>query len=41
MARDGLLGLGYTAGEADEQLEGAEGERTEDLIAAALRTARR
>jgi Holliday junction DNA helicase RuvA len=41
MARDGLLGLGYTAGEADELLEGAEGERTEDLIAAALRTARR
>jgi holliday junction DNA helicase RuvA len=41
LARDGLLGLGYTALEADELLDGAEGERPEDLIAHALRTARR
>ena len=41
LARDGLLGLGYTALEADELLDGAEGEKPEDLIAHALRTARR
>ena len=41
LARDGLLGLGYTPIEADELLDGAEGERAEDLIAHALRTARR
>ncbi len=41
LARDGLLGLGYTAFEVDELLDGAEGERPEDLIAHALRTARR
>jgi holliday junction DNA helicase RuvA len=41
LARDGLLGLGYSALEADELLDGAEGERPEDLIAYALRTARR
>jgi Holliday junction DNA helicase RuvA len=41
LARDGLLGLGYTAVEADELLDGAEGEKPEDLIAHALRTARR
>ena len=41
LARDGLLGLGYTPAEADELLDGAEGERPEDLIAHALRTARR
>jgi Holliday junction DNA helicase RuvA len=41
LARDGLLGLGYTPLEADELLDGAEGERPEDLIAHALRTARR
>ena len=41
LARDGLLGLGYTPLEADELLAGAEGERAEDLIAHALRTARR
>jgi holliday junction DNA helicase RuvA len=41
LARDGLLGLGYTPVEADELLDGAEGERPEDLIAHALRTARR
>src|SRR5207247_3135054 len=41
LARDGLLGLGYTPVEADELLDGAQGERPEDLIAHALRTARR
>ena len=41
LAREGLLGLGYTAQEADELLDGAPGETPEDLIAHALRTARR
>ncbi len=41
LAREGLLGLGYSPQEADELLDGAEGERPEDLIANALRTARR
>ena len=41
LARDGLLGLGYTPVEADELLDSAEGDRPEDLIAHALRTARR
>ena len=41
LAREGLLGLGYTAVEADELLDGADGEKPEDLIAHALRTARR
>jgi Holliday junction DNA helicase RuvA len=41
LAREGLLGLGYTPVEADDLLDGAEGERPEDLIAHALRTARR
>jgi holliday junction DNA helicase RuvA len=41
LARDGLLGLGYTPVEVDELLDGAEGERAEDLIAHALRMARR
>jgi holliday junction DNA helicase RuvA len=41
LARDGLIGLGYSALEADELLDGAEGNRPEDLIAHALRTARR
>jgi len=41
LARDGLLELGYNAQEADELLEGVTGERAEDLIAAALRVARR
>ncbi|MBV9422187.1 MAG: Holliday junction branch migration protein RuvA [Solirubrobacterales bacterium] len=40
LAREGLLGLGYTVLEADELLDGAHGERPEDLIAHALRTAR-
>ena len=41
LAREGLLGLGYTPLEADELLDGAEGQKPEDLIAHALRTARR
>jgi holliday junction DNA helicase RuvA len=41
IAREGLLGLGYTPVEADELLDGAAGERPEDLIADALRSARR
>jgi holliday junction DNA helicase RuvA len=41
LARDGLIGLGYTPVEVDELLDGAEGERPEDLIAHALRMARR
>jgi Holliday junction DNA helicase RuvA len=41
LARAGLLELGYSAQEADSLLDGVEGERTEDLIAAALRSARR
>jgi Holliday junction DNA helicase RuvA len=41
LARDALLGLGYTVAEADELLDGAAGERAEDLIADALRSARR
>ena len=41
LARNGLLELGYSAQEADVLLTGISGERAEDLIAAALRTARR
>jgi holliday junction DNA helicase RuvA len=41
LARAGLLELGYSAPEAEALLEGVEGERTEDLISAALRSARR
>jgi holliday junction DNA helicase RuvA len=41
LAREALLGLGYTALEADELLDGAEGEQAEELIAQALRMARR
>jgi Holliday junction DNA helicase RuvA len=40
LARDGLIGLGYSPQEADELLDGASGERPEELIAEALRTAR-
>jgi Holliday junction DNA helicase RuvA len=40
IAREGLLGLGYTVQEADEMLDGAAGEQPEELIAHALRTAR-
>ncbi len=41
IARDGLLGLGFSVAEADELLDGAPGESPEDLISHALRTARR
>jgi Holliday junction DNA helicase RuvA len=41
IARDGLIGLGYSPSEVDELLDGASGDRAEDLIAHALRTARR
>jgi holliday junction DNA helicase RuvA len=41
IAREGLIGLGYTPVEADELLEGAPGETPEDLIAHALRSAHR
>jgi Holliday junction DNA helicase RuvA len=40
IAREGLVGLGYSAQEADALLDGAAGETPEDLIAHALRTAR-
>ncbi len=41
IAREGLVGLGYTLQEAEQLLDGAAGETAEDLIAHALRTARR
>jgi Holliday junction DNA helicase RuvA len=41
LAREALLGLGYSAAETDELLESASGETAEDLIADALRSARR
>jgi Holliday junction DNA helicase RuvA len=41
VARDGLVGLGYSAQEADALLDGARGGAPEELIAQALRTARR
>ena len=41
LARDGLLGLGFSPQEADQLLEGAPGETPEALIAHALREARR
>jgi holliday junction DNA helicase RuvA len=37
VAREGLLGLGFTPQEADKLLDGAEGESAEDLIAGALK----
>jgi holliday junction DNA helicase RuvA len=40
IAREGLVGLGYSIQEADKLLDGAPGETPEDLIAHALRTAR-
>jgi Holliday junction DNA helicase RuvA len=40
LARDGLLGLGYTPVEADELLDGADGDTAEALIASALRGTR-
>jgi holliday junction DNA helicase RuvA len=41
LAREALVGLGYAANEVDELLAGANGQSTEDLIAHALRSARR
>ena len=41
LAREALLGLGYSATEIDGLLDGAAGESTEELIAHALRSARR
>jgi Holliday junction DNA helicase RuvA len=41
LAREGLVGLGYAPAEAEELLQRADGETPEDLIAHALRTARR
>jgi Holliday junction DNA helicase RuvA len=41
LAREGLLELGYGATEADELLDGASGDRAEDLISHALKAARR
>ena len=40
LAREGLLGLGFTPQEADKLLDQAAGETPEDLIAGALRAAR-
>ena len=40
LARDGLLELGYSHGEAEELLREATGDSAEELIAQALRTAR-
>lgn len=40
VAREGLIGLGYSPQEADRLLDGAAGESAEELIASALRTAR-
>jgi Holliday junction DNA helicase RuvA len=40
VAREGLLGLGYTALEVEQLLDRASGETAEEMIAAALRTAR-
>ena len=40
LARDGLVGLGYSIAEADDLLDGAPGETPEDLIAHALKAAR-
>ena len=40
LAREGLLGLGFAPQEAEEMLEEAEGDSTEDLIATALKGSR-
>jgi Holliday junction DNA helicase RuvA len=40
LAREGLIGLGFTPQEADALLDKAAGETAEDLIAEALRAAR-
>jgi holliday junction DNA helicase RuvA len=41
LAREGLRELGYTPGEAEELLRDIEGDSAEELLAQALRTARR
>ncbi len=41
LARDGLVGLGFSPQEADKLLDGAPGDQPEDLIAHALKAARR
>jgi Holliday junction DNA helicase RuvA len=41
LARDGLVGLGFSPQEADKLLDGAAGDAPEDLIAHALKAARR
>ncbi|HEY2259805.1 MAG TPA: Holliday junction branch migration protein RuvA [Solirubrobacteraceae bacterium] len=41
LAREALLGLGYTPTEVDEYLQGAPGQSPEELISHALRSARR
>jgi Holliday junction DNA helicase RuvA len=41
IAREGLIGLGYSSSEADDLLREATGELPEELIADALRSARR
>jgi Holliday junction DNA helicase RuvA len=41
LARAGLVELGYTSGEAEDLLRDIEGESAEELLAQALRTARR
>ena len=40
LAREALMGLGFSMGEADELVDGAGGETAEELIAEALRAAR-
>jgi Holliday junction DNA helicase RuvA len=40
LAREGLVGLGFTPSESDALLDGAAGETPEELISEALRTAR-
>jgi Holliday junction DNA helicase RuvA len=40
LAREGLLGLGFTPQEADGLLDDAAGDTPEDLIAEALKAAR-
>jgi holliday junction DNA helicase RuvA len=41
LARDGLVGLGFSPQEAEKLLDGASGDAPEDLIAHALKAARR
>ncbi len=41
LAREGLIGLGYSPQEVDALLDGLDGETPEDLIAEALKAARR